>query len=398
MSFAPRRSVPIALACAYVAVALVAASCAAPARAQRVARRDTPAPADAPAAAVTVAWGAPLPFAPTLVAADTRGAVVVGSLGVAAHRTDGALAWHTRVANVGLEVPAIDARTVALASRVGDDPRTGSVVVLDRADGELRWERALGAPPGPVALGSDTVFVSVESADGARSTLHAFDERSGATRWSAELPGRVARRSAIVVDPATDTVVTVSDAGGRWVLGLHDAATGAEEGGLDLGVAGSASAPALVEPGWAVVGNGSTGEVLGLDLVGRAVGWVERLEVGFDPSSPPAVGGGLVVVADDRGDLHALDARSGAHRWHAPLGAPLLGARPTVAGGLVAVADWGGAVHVVAAADGTALEAPVPGGVATGLAAVRDALVVAVRTAEPDRLEAWRAPAPGPER
>jgi outer membrane protein assembly factor BamB len=344
--------------------------------------------------AASTRWRAPLPFAPTFVASDARGAVVVGPRGAALVDRGGRLRWHTPIDDAGAEVPALGAGVVVVARRgePGDGtPARGAVLALARADGTVRWERPLAGAAGPVAVAGGVAYAAGER------TLVALDLATGATRWHARLPGTVPWRSTIAVDSATGTVAVVVGAGGRWFLALRDARTGADAGGLDLGALAPPSAPVIAAPGLLVVGNGSTGEVLAADLRAGVIRWVRPLGVAFDPSSPPAVGPErTAVVLDGNGDLWALDAATGALRWHSPLGLALLGARPVVVAGTVAVADFSGGLHLLDLAGGAPLPPLPPGGVAVGLGGQAGGLLVAWRVARPDRLELVDVAAPRP--
>jgi outer membrane protein assembly factor BamB len=151
---------------------------------------------------------------------------------------------------------------------------------------------------------------------------------------------------------------------------------------------------ARATPGRLVLGTGETHEVVLVDLrAGRVTAAVATTDA-FDPSSVPAVAGDLAVVVDRAGTVTALDAATGTRRWQARLDRPTLDTRPAVTAGSVAVTDWARTLVVLDRVSGRIRRSPAAGagGLAVAVGAGASRLVVALRLASPDRVEAWSVP------
>lgn len=116
------------------------------------------------------------------------------------------------------------------------------------------------------------------------------------------------------------------------------------------------SSPAVVD-GDIIVGAGLPQQVV-VRLSGAtgALIWCTPLMEQFS-NTPPAVGGGLVVVGTNGGHYYAFDAATGAHRWDYRADGIVNIASPLIAGGHVYMAGGEGSdhVHAVDAATGAPL-------------------------------------------
>lgn len=395
---APTPSTRVALT-ALAALAALAA-CGSPVRPERPVPLPAAEPAGAaagpgappPGPAPRVAWRARFDRAPSALAADRHGAVVfVGEREVVALDPRGRVRWRTAVAGLGYEAPALATGLVLVAANTGiAEDATGEVVALDRATGARRWSVRSGWA-GPVALGPGLAYSTTVA-----GVVTASDRETGVPVWRRRLPGLVAPGGALAVDARARVVATVWLArDGRFGLDALDAATGTRRYRVDLGAGPPPTAVAAAR-GLLVVGDGSAPAVRAVDAATGAPRWSTPSPAGFDPVTVPAVRRGLVALADAAGNLAAYDLAGGVRRWSRPLGLPVPGAHPVLAGGRVALATWEGDVVLASAATGR-LAAVRPAGLAVRLAAGGRRLLVALRLADPPRVEAWvpGRPAPG---
>lgn len=95
-------------------------------------------------------------------------------------------------------------------------------------------------------------------------------------------------------------------------------------------------------------GPGRTGEGSGLGPTSANVAWMVETEPLIDSS--PVVADGTVVIVDGRGDLRALDLRSGGLRWTVPDGS--LTGSPAIAGSRVVVMTGSGGLAAFELRDG----------------------------------------------
>jgi outer membrane protein assembly factor BamB len=298
-------------------------------------------------------WSVNLESAPGALAVDETGAVVtLDGDAVLALDGDGTQAWRTAVPGAGLDWPVIDGDIVVVpVSR----PEGAGCVALDRESGDVRWR--VGVGPGVIAASAVAGGrVVCASADG---TLVVADRASGDPRWSVKLaeyfggPVAISPRGSIAVDPETGRVGVVIRAAGRWALACWDLATGADVGcTYDLGTGAPPSAVTADGAGTFVVGAGGVRRVMLVDLKANRLRATVPTDDAFDPASIPLVVRGLAIVVDRGGGVTAIDIASGAERWRADLGQPVLDARPVVAGGVVAVVDWTGRIHTFRLIDG----------------------------------------------
>jgi hypothetical protein len=251
----------------------------------------------------------------------------------------------------------VAALSMAAPARADDWPTPG----LDAAHSRLAAERSgaafadgrwsLAPAGGAGALGSPVVadgYAVYATLDG---TVRALAADTGALAWQVALGASVQGTPAIASGR-----VFVPTLGGKIVaLALADGATlwSTNLGGLTV------SSPALVG-GDLIVGAGLPQQfVARLDGATGAIVWRTLPVMQEFSNTPPAVGGGLVVVGTNGGHYYAFDAATGLVRWDYSADGLVNVASPLIAGGRVYMA--GGAesdhVHAVDAATG----APISG-------------------------------------
>jgi eukaryotic-like serine/threonine-protein kinase len=258
-----------------------------------------------------------------------------------------AIRWQVKVGQRVEAAPVAGGEGVYLAT---DD---GSVVALDAAAGAVRWRFAAGgSPTGPLTVADGVVYVAT-LAD--TETLHAIDAGSGEERWQQSIA--VGLLSAAVVADGTVYAVGGTIQGGAllawqaatgdrlWSLPLHGAvaytvgvAAGTAFVGADKTVVavdttdGTERWSTNVGEWVMATGTGDEGRVYGTTLDGTllaldsatgAVRW--RFRPGFQldqlqgwTDAPVEVAG--IVYAPSSQGIYALDAQTGAARWHAGLG------------------------------------------------------------------------------
>jgi outer membrane protein assembly factor BamB len=192
-------------------------------------------------------------------------------------RATGAVRWSVPVGNdamSGYSQPVVVGGSVVVGG--GD----GRVRAIDRATGQVRWTslvgagRTVGAGPS-LAATADTIYAVAADVPGdffrdepTTGSLTALDPMSGETRWSRPLRGLSALGSTPTVSGTTVYVAAST-------FSAFDTATGA--------------------PRWDAATGGTT-------------------SFSF---TPPAVDANTVYAPGGDGRLHAIDATTGAVRWHA---------------------------------------------------------------------------------
>ncbi len=196
-------------------------------------------------------------------------------------------------------IGAVVASPVLTASLVLCATADGRVVFLERAGGRVIHELPLGAAvESSPALAGTTLFVGTD--DG---SLVAVDVVKGTVAFRAKL-GQLVRSSPL-------------PRGERVLVGL-------------------------VEPRGA-------GAVVAVDAGSGKLAWRRATSAVF---SSPALAGSAVLVGSDDGNVHALDAATGAVQWSSKLSGKVR-ATPAVAADRAVVGDFAGRVAAVNAADGT---------------------------------------------
>ena len=234
--------------------------------------------------------------------------------------------------------PGLDAAHTRLAVE-----RSGAAF----ADG--RW--SLAAPAGTAALASPVVSDGYVVSATLHGTVSAVAADTGALLWQATLGADVQGTPAI----ANGRVFIPTLGGKVLALALAD---GAPLWSTDLGGL-TVSSPALIGSDL-IVGAGLPQQfVARLDGATGAIVWRTLPVMQEFSNTPPAVGGGLVVVGTNGGHYYAFDASTGLVRWDYSADGIVNIASPLITGGRVYLA--GGAesdrVHAVDAATG----APIAG-------------------------------------
>lgn len=326
-------------------------------------------------------WWAPVHGEPLGVATDGRevAATALDEVRLLA-AGDGRARWKAAVVGVRRYRPALGPDRVVATGEA-------ELVVLDRADG-ARIAAVPFAGPGPASLVTTSTGRSVALAGSETGQLLAVDADRGVVLWSVDHPGEIATA------PRTsgDTVLAVWHEPQRSTLRAFDAETGTIRWESPLGVV--AGAPAVAD-GVVVVAHGEgihSAVVHGLDAATGAERWQRALPGWWDVALEPAVGGGTAYLLDGMGTVVAVDPVTGAVRWRTETGRPLVDGRMALTDRAVMFASYDDELMVLDRADGRLRSAAPQPGVPVDLAATPDRLVVALRLANPSRVEARPLP------
>jgi outer membrane protein assembly factor BamB len=258
----------------------------------------------------------------------------------------------------------------------------GLLVCLDRDGGEV-WRRSLleefgrltfpNGRTGCPALDGDLVIVNAITSNWgregpARNRFYAFDKRTGDLVWSST-PGvgppylkdssfatplfaTVGRHRVFYAGTGCGNVVCVDARTGRPVWRYQ----------LSVGGINSAVVPyrdtVIAIHGKENVDDSGRGRMVALrpgEVAPPAVLGAEHEvwrnnDVSMFTSSP-VIAGDRVYQITLTGDLHAIDARTGAGLWHEKLGPDQLHASPLYADGKLYIALWNGTFHVIRPTD-----------------------------------------------
>ncbi|HET7572810.1 MAG TPA: PQQ-binding-like beta-propeller repeat protein [Gaiellaceae bacterium] len=209
----------------------------------------------------------------------------------------------------------------------------GRVVLLDRANGRVRWVWRAGAPiePSPVVRGGVDYFGA------SNGRLYALDLRTRELRWSRDLGAKITSSAAL----AGGTLYVGDYAGRVWALAARDGAV-RWTGAVDGRVYGT---PAVA--GGRVFVPSSTG--MSLTAFSTRGGELWRVHTGGYVYSSPAVWRGRVFFGSYDGSLYAVSAASGSLLWRVGVGGPISGAAVVVDG----VAYAGSFAHRIVGVDAT---------------------------------------------
>lgn len=233
----------------------------------------------------------------------------------------GKVRWRFDPAGTVYGAPAFDPET----GRIYFGATDKKLYALD-ARGLFLWAFETGDNVAARPLVTDGAVV-FGSEDG---QVYALDARTGVELWEEpfETGGPVVSSPALLGD---DSAVIGSDDGA--VYGL-DAKTGERRWIFPTG--GPVEAPIVADAEAAYVAS-NDGNLYALDAKGREL-W--RAQVGTTLRAAPALGGDVVFVVDETGDLTAIDRRSGRELWEARDGR-YAGAQLVVGETLVVAGDDG---------------------------------------------------------
>ncbi len=263
-------------------------------------------PAGTASPATAWEWKTPDPAYAGMPAADGDDvAATYGTVGlVLLDGADGEVRW---------QAARIDLRDVAprLAPNVVVAAADDGVVAFERATGTVRWDAKLGERANtPVVAGGRAVVSTWEG------SLVALDLADGSVAWRVGLPGPA------LGPAATDgtAVVAAWDSGRAAGVVAVEANDGRQRWAVPLeadGVSGPAVAMAGKSPPVVVVVAGDLA-AHGFDLGDGTERWHTDTEGAGSPEVPPLpLGDDTVLVAHRLGGLTLLDAGTGRSRWTA---------------------------------------------------------------------------------
>ena len=192
----------------------------------------------------------------------------------------------------------------------GDAARAGRSLTGPVGHPVVRWTfKTGGAITKNISIVGDSVFVS--SDDG---ILRSLQRDSGAPRWQVSLGGGLSGPSVI------DGVVYVTD--GNGVVQAFDATTGSRRWQSASQVVGASSASV---GGNAVYVGTSDGALVALDIRDGTQLWRTPVAASGNVVNAPAFSNGMVFAGTALDGFYALDAASGAIRWHFDTGEDVTG-------------------------------------------------------------------------
>jgi outer membrane protein assembly factor BamB len=329
----------------------------------------------------TPEWSTPLDDPPWGLAADNDGAVVTTQeTGVYLLDPQGGITWRTHVGSVTLGTPALDRDTVL----VGGDHL---VTALARRSGKQWWQYPAATPVTSLALGGGIAVVGDQE-----GTLTAYDERTGARRWSDHFDGRL--WSGARVDVASSTVVAAWHSSPEAAVRALDLATGKLRWAQSIGV--QTAAP-LITRDEVVIASGDGNYHAGIaafDLARGTPRWFDKVPASFEEAIEPAARGSDVVVVDHFGRVMMFDAATGKVRWQRATGYPLIETQMAITSNRVTLHTFSGDLFVLDRAAGRTVEHLDPKALkgyvldtAVTSRRGRVCLLVALRLAAPYRVE-----------
>ncbi len=340
---------------------------------------------------VRVDWSQPVTGWPSQLSADRAGVVAVsgGWLVSSFELGNGTRKWETKVGGQldPFMEPAIDVRSVLVSA--GD-----RFVVLDRADGAIRWEVPTGADAGAAGVAlvpTHDGTVAVTAVDD--GNLVGRDEATGAPIWSIAREGSLDAHLAVAA--ASETVVAIWRTADAATVRAFDAASGAVR--WEQSVGPMAASPAVAGD-LVIVAAGDGDYRASVRAFGLADGrprWTTPVPASFEPDqvpgvdADPATGAGVVGVQDHLGTVSLLDLPTGAVRWQTETGVPALGGRVLLTSEAVVVRTEGQQLVILdRARGGVRARRTDPDGLPEGIASVGDRVLVGWRWTEPGRIDA----------
>lgn len=252
-------------------------------------------------------------FAAVPVIAD--GVVYVGDLDGTFHALDlasGKTVWTFKAKDAGFSSAAALADDPVLPLVVGDD--TGKVRGLDRRSGEVRWEYATDGEisGGPTILPTpDGTRAFVGSQD---ASLSCLDLATGQVVWKHSIADQI-RCGPTVARRADGDRIFLAGCDGR--LHVIKAATGEEEASVEIG--GPTGTTPAVDGDRTFFGT-EGGGFFAIDFVKPAVAWRHQPATGSQAyRSSAAVAEGLVIVGNRSRSVEALAIADGGQTWRSPM-------------------------------------------------------------------------------
>ncbi len=242
------------------------------------------------------------------------GAVYVGDLDGGFHALDlatGADRWTRRIDGAGFTSAAAAAPDPALPLVVGDD--VGMVRGLDRATGETQWEYATegeisGGPTILVDGGGPRVLVGSQDA-----SLSCLDQAPGKLLWKHSIADQIRCAPTVARTPAGDRVFLAGCDGRLHIL---DAATGKEAAAIEIG-GPTGTTPAV--SGSRVLFGTEGGAFFAIDFLEPAVAWRKQPAGNAQAyRSSAAVVGDLAIVGTRGRAVEAFAIADGTTRWRQP--------------------------------------------------------------------------------
>lgn len=187
----------------------------------------------------------------------------------------------------------------------------GGLTALDEATGNVIWSAATGGGKGAPTVSSDGVFVSVPC------NVFKFDPLVGTPLW--HYAGGCFGGGGVTAVLSNGKLYTRDDASSP-ANQIFDAASGAQ-----LGSFGPTVMPAFSPNTGFFVSSDVTGTISTLTAIDQVSGKTLWTYQGGYIATPPIVIDGILVVANQAGNVYAMDVTSGALVWSGNTGTPLLG-------------------------------------------------------------------------
>ncbi|MCX5560847.1 PQQ-binding-like beta-propeller repeat protein [Streptomyces sp. NBC_00038] len=268
----------------------------------------------------------------------TDGTVYVTGRGVwAVDGADGSVRWTN--ADAGLTGSPTAAGDTVYAA--GYAPYWGTLLALDAADGRPRWRRRMGQYSFTQPLVANGLLHYV---DGGRY-LRTMDAATGRRRWRAKYQGK--GWGTVSAPALADGILYAAAKDGTvWAF---DAATGKVR--WKETVYSQSPATPLLHDGTLYVGDGLGPHVRALDAATGAFRWRTLLQSVGSVRTTPAISGNTLYVGCQDHRLWALNATTGAIRWHVTTDGPV-DSSPVVADGTVYFGSDDGHLWAISAENG----------------------------------------------
>jgi outer membrane protein assembly factor BamB len=262
--------------------------------------------------------------------------------------TRGTILWTVTRARGPIVPPALDLNSgehgIVLYLE-GADRRTSARVAIDASTRDRLWRVALGdVSRSAPAVSDGRAYLGARD-----SAVYAVELETGRVAWKARTQGRV--DPAVAVAGGLVFAVSENPSSGRAAVDAFRAGTGKlawtfSPARLPTGVTSPSVAGGAVYVG---LGDGT---VRAVDAATGAERWHEPVRADFSPLSSPAYAAGRVYVVDRNGGLYAFDATTGARAWDYQFDGTADWAAPLVSGGFVLVGLDDGTLAAVDAETG----------------------------------------------